>query len=86
MAYNLLPREREQGYLIPPFLREWLGEDHLAWFIIDAVEQVDLGGFYAAYRSETTFTSAILGTFYQLLSGCKDTSNPGIFICRNIHS
>jgi len=52
VAYNLLPCEREQGYLMPPSLREWLGEDHLAWFIIDAVDQVDLGEFYAAYRSD----------------------------------
>jgi len=52
VAYNLLRCEREQGYLMPPSLREWLGEDHLAWFIIDVVDQADLGEFYAAYRSD----------------------------------
>jgi transposase len=36
--------------LLPPDLREWLDEDHLAWFVIEAVEALDLRGFYAAYR------------------------------------
>jgi len=52
MAYNLLLCDREQGYLMPPSLREWLGEDHLAWFIIDAVDQMELTEFYAAYRND----------------------------------
>jgi len=30
MAYNLLPCDREQGYLRPPSLREWLPEGDLA--------------------------------------------------------
>ncbi len=52
MAYNLLPYDREQAYLMPPSLRDWLGEGHLAWFILDAVEQVDLDEFFAAYRND----------------------------------
>jgi len=52
MAYNLLPLDREQGYLMPPCLREWLSEGHLAWFIVDAVEQMDLREFYVAYRND----------------------------------
>lgn len=35
---------------MPPSLAEWLPEDHLAWFVIDAVEQLDLSAFYADYR------------------------------------
>jgi transposase len=52
LAYNLLLCDREQGYLMPPSLREWLAEGDLAWFIPDAVGQMDLGEFYAAYRSD----------------------------------
>ncbi|MFH1140237.1 MAG: IS1182 family transposase [Chloroflexota bacterium] len=52
MAYNLLPVDREQGFLMPPSLREWLAEGDLAWFILDAVHQMDLGEFYAAYRND----------------------------------
>gem|GEM_PF-4180446 len=36
--------------LLPPLLSEWLAEDHLAWFVIDAVKQLDLSEFYASYR------------------------------------
>ena len=37
---------------MPPSLRDWLPEDHLAWFVIDAVAQMDLAAFYAAYRAD----------------------------------
>jgi len=52
MAYNVLILDREQGYLMPPSLREWLAEGDLAWFILDAVDQMDLEEFYAAYRND----------------------------------
>lgn len=35
---------------MPPSLADWLPEDHLAWFLIDAVEEMDLSAFYADYR------------------------------------
>jgi transposase len=38
--------------LLPPSLREWLAEDHLAWFVLDAVEMIDLRVFYADYRGD----------------------------------
>jgi transposase len=38
--------------LLPPSLREWLSEDHLAWFVLDAVEEIDLSAFYDAYRED----------------------------------
>ncbi len=37
---------------MPPSLRDWLPADHLVWFVIDAVDEIDLGGFYAEYRSD----------------------------------
>jgi transposase len=37
---------------MPPSLREWLPEDHLAWFVIEAVEGMDLSEFYAEYRAD----------------------------------
>ena len=52
MAYNLLPWDREQGYLMAPSMREWLSEGHLAWFIVDAVEEMELSAFYVAYRND----------------------------------
>lgn len=39
-------------FLLPPSIADWLDEDHLAWFVIDAVDQMDLGPFLAAYRAD----------------------------------
>jgi transposase len=44
--------DREQALLLPPSLREWLDEDHLAWLVLDVVGEIDLGEFYAAYRAD----------------------------------
>jgi transposase len=52
MAQNFVACDREQELLLPPSLREWLPEGHLAWFVIDAVAQLDLSGFYAGYRDD----------------------------------
>jgi transposase len=52
MAQNFLACDRERELLLPPNLREWLPEGHLAWFVIDAVAAMDLGPFYAAYRDD----------------------------------
>jgi len=50
MAQNFIEGCREQGFLLPPDVREWLPADHLAWFVIEAVAEMDLSAFYAAYR------------------------------------
>jgi transposase len=52
MGQNFIACDREQELLLPPSLREWLPEEHLAWFVLDAVEQMDLAAFYAAYRAD----------------------------------
>jgi transposase len=52
MAQNFLGCDRDQELLLPPSLREWLPANHLAWFVIDAVESMDLAGFYAIYRTD----------------------------------
>src|SRR3954449_11854303 len=52
MAQNFIEGCREQGFLLPPDVREWLPADHLAWFVIDAVAGMSLGAFYAAYRAD----------------------------------
>src|SRR3954453_18027241 len=52
MAQNFLACDREQSFLLPPDVREWLPEEHLAWFVIDAVRVMDIGRFYAAYRDD----------------------------------
>jgi len=58
MGYNFLPCDRNQAYLLPPSLTDWLPEDHLAWFVLDAVEQIDLSQFYKKYRTDGVGNSA----------------------------
>src|SRR4051794_1765186 len=52
MPQNFLACDREQELLLPPSLREWLPDDHLAWFVIDAVAEMDLAASYASYRAD----------------------------------
>jgi len=37
--------------LLPPDLTEWVPDDHVVWSILGAVDQMDLGAFYGAYRA-----------------------------------
>jgi transposase len=50
MAQSFLSCDRDQVLLLPPSLGEWLPEGHLARFVIEVVEQLDLGGVYGYYR------------------------------------
>jgi transposase len=52
MAQNFIACDREQELLLPPSLREWLPDDHFAWFVLDAVEAMDLRAFFAGYRDD----------------------------------
>jgi transposase len=52
MPQNFLACDRDQVLLMAPSLRDWLPEDHFAWFVIDAVAGMDLSAFYAAYRQD----------------------------------
>jgi transposase len=52
MAYNFLRGDRDQPFLLPPDLRDWLPEGHLAWFILDLVDQLDLHPFYRQHRND----------------------------------
>jgi transposase len=52
MGQNFVESRREQGFLLPPDVREWLPADHLAWFVIDAVQEMVLDAFYGAYRAD----------------------------------
>ena len=41
-----------QSLLLPPSLRDWLPEDHLAYFVMDVVDTLDLSALYAPYAGE----------------------------------
>jgi transposase len=52
MSPSFIACDREQAFLMPPDVREWLPEGHFAWFVLDAVAVMELGEFYAAYRDD----------------------------------
>jgi transposase len=52
MAYNFRRGDLDQLLLLPPDPRDWLPADHLAWFVRDVVDQLDLGPFLPAYRPD----------------------------------
>jgi transposase len=52
MAQNFIGVDRDQVFLMPPSLRDWLAEDHLVWTVLESVEEMDLAAFYAAYRAD----------------------------------
>jgi transposase len=52
MAANYLPYEPQQMLLLPEALQDWLPEGHLAHFISDAIDGLDLGAFHARYDQD----------------------------------
>jgi transposase len=46
---RFVPVDRETQYLFPPSVQEWLPDDHLARFIVDVVEQLDLSALEQSY-------------------------------------
>ena len=51
-GYNFIRPNRDQLFLMPPALQDWLPPDDLAYFLLDAVDQFDLTPFHAAYRAD----------------------------------
>lgn len=49
---NFLEYNPEQAYLLPPSVRDVLGDEHLCFFVHRAVEKLDLKEFEAAYSEE----------------------------------
>jgi transposase len=52
VGQNFIRCDREQAFLLPPDVRDWLPAEHLARFVIAVVEQLDLSVIYGRYRSD----------------------------------
>ena len=52
MTCRFQPYDSETPFLLPPDLKDWLPEDHLAYFLADAAAQLDLAAFYDYYRAD----------------------------------
>src|SRR4051795_5867872 len=50
MGARFIGVDRDQVFLMPPSLREWVPEGHLVWTVLDSVGELDLSAFYADYR------------------------------------
>ncbi|HEY6648222.1 MAG TPA: transposase [Mycobacterium sp.] len=51
MARSYRPVVRDQEFLLPPNMADWLAADHLVWFIVDVVEQLDTSALHASRRT-----------------------------------
>jgi transposase len=51
MARSYRPVVRDQEFLLPPNMADWLAGDHLVWFVLDVVEQLDTSALHAARRT-----------------------------------
>ena len=52
MGTTFRPYQPDQVLMLPPVLREWVSEGHLAHHVSDLVDAVDLSAFYAQYRGD----------------------------------
>lgn len=46
MARSYRPVIRDQEFLLPPNMADWLPEGHLVWFVLDVVDQLDTSRFH----------------------------------------
>ena len=52
MARDFLPYNLDQQMLLPPDLREWVPQGHLAMFVSDVVDQLDLSAVLKVYEQK----------------------------------
>jgi transposase len=52
MPQNFLSCDRDQVLLMAPSLADWLPVDHFVWFVLAAVDEMELGPFYRVYRED----------------------------------
>jgi len=61
---NFRPSDRSTGFLLPPSVDEWLPERHLARFVVEVIESLDLRSMSKTYRgtgSASYHPSTLLG-------------------------
>jgi transposase len=52
MGARFIGCDRDQVFLMPPSLRDWVPEGHLVWTVLDAVAELDLSAIYCDYRDD----------------------------------
>src|SRR3954447_5805100 len=77
---NFRPTDRGIDYLMAPSVEEWLPQRHLARFVVEVVESLDLRGMSASYRGSgsASYRPAVLLSL--LIDGCAS----GVFSSRKL--
>ena len=52
MGARFIGGDRDQVFLMPPLVTDWVPGDHLVWTVLEAVGELDLWAFYADYRAD----------------------------------
>src|SRR3954447_25424312 len=52
MGQRFVCGDRDQAFLLPPDVRDWVPAGHLAWFVVDAVGELDLSAFFGRFRRD----------------------------------
>ena len=52
MTHKFIPTDRDQQYLFPPAIQDWLPERHLARFVVDIVSQLNLRPLAETYAGK----------------------------------
>ena len=61
---SFIVNDRHTAYLMPPSLEDWLNEDHLARFVVEVIDQLDLSNLtrqYAGRGSKAHHPATLLG-------------------------
>lgn len=80
MAQDFIGCDRDQSFLLPSDVRDWLPEGHQAWFVLDAVAGMNLGEFYRAYREDGVGRRAYDPAMLVALLGHSHLSTTGTYL------
>ena len=78
------PYDPDQSDLFPPSPRDWMPEGHLAFFISDTVDELDLEAFYAKFRQRSNDRGNLAYEPRMLLKVLIYSYSVGVFSSRKI--
>jgi hypothetical protein len=53
MGARFIGLDREQVFLMPPSVRDWVPDGHLVWTVLDAVDELELSAFMPLSRGRS---------------------------------
>ncbi len=86
MGQTFEPYEPDQGLLLPPSLRDWLPEEHLAHFVSDTVDQLDLRPFVAKFERREDGRGSLAYHPAMMLKVLIYAYSTGVFSSRRIEA